>query len=400
MMNNINDILKALELLGGSASIEEITKKLCQEKHVIYDGYYKTIVSQVLLNNASKSSFSKLTKKWSIGACNEEKYLYVSDNKYFNTIREAMLELFDMSVSSGGAYFQIKGTTDCAWFPKYDDANPSWTNTLSEDGSIWREKPNNQEATNVENKRHLEEHKRYAFEFIKKDGRMKYRFTGVFQQTSIEDDGTRVYEIVDDKLLIRKQRYLLICNIAYMKYYKGITDNDQIIGGAGEYTSENHDGGEKENFLPHSDGITYGFVEAGYTDANHRGDINYAKKIEINNFSQKFKNSNHADGVRVVFIAKGQINDKHVIVGWYENARVYREKQIREGHLGYNITCSNDDAHLIPEKERTFEYPKKNNDESYNFGQSNVSYPYVSDNQTTLDLANRVNEYIDSMLNR
>lgn len=399
-MNKIENIIKTLELLGGSATLEELTKTLCRLKHIIFDSYYKLIVQQVLNNNKSLVSYSNLTKKWSLKSVstNENEYLYVSENRYFNTIRDAMLELFDMSVSSGGAYFKIKGTNDYAWFPKYDNANPSWTNTLSEDGRIWREKPNNQQATEVENNRHLEEHKRYAFEFVKNNGRMQYRFTGVFQQVRIDDDGTRVYEIVDDKLLIRREKYLLVCNVTYMKEYKGITDNDKIVGGAGQYTSDNHDGGEKENFLPHDDGMTYGFVEAGYTDAEHTGDINYAKKIDINNFSKKFKNFEYADGVRVVFIAKGPNNDKHVVVGWYENARVYRSKQFIEGHFGYNITCKNDDAHLILEEERTFEYPKKNDDGSYNFGQSNVSYPFIFNQQTTLNLANRLNEYIDSLL--
>lgn len=399
-MNKIENIIKTLELLGGSSTLEELTKTLCRSKHIIFDSYYKLIVQQVLNNNKSLVSYSNLTKKWSLKSVstNENEYLYVSENRYFNTIRDAMLELFDMSVSSGGAYFKIKGTNDYAWFPKYDNANPSWTNTLSEDGRIWREKPNNLQATEVENNRHLEEHKRYAFEFVKNNGRMQYRFTGVFQQIRIDDDGTRVYEIVDDKLLIRREKYLLVCNVTYMKEYKGIIDNDKIVGGAGQYTSDNHDGGEKENFLPHDDGMTYGFVEAGYKDAEHTGDINYAKKIDINNFSKKFKNSDYADGVRVVFIAKGPNNDKHVVVGWYENARVYRSKQFIEGHFGYNITCKNDDAHLILEEERTFEYPKKNDDGSYNFGQSNVSYPFIFNQQTTLNLANRLNEYIDSLL--
>lgn len=395
-MNNINEIIKVLKTLENNASIEDITKNLCKERHVIYDGYYKTIVTQTLENNKDKFTLSKLTNKWNFEVSNKEEYLFVSDNRYFNTIREAMLELFDMSVSSGGAYFKIKDSDDCAWFPKCPEKNSLWTNTLSEDRRIWREK-NNQENINTENNNHLEEHKRYAFEFVRHEGRYKYHFTGVFKQTSIEEDGTRVYEIVDDKLLIRRQKYLLVCNIAYMKEYRGITDDDYVVGGAGQFTTENHDGGEKENFLPHEDGITYGFVETGYTSGEHTGDINYARKIEINGFSKRFENSDYATNVRVVFIAKGPDN-KHIVVGWYENATVYREKQRNNGRFGYNITCNNNDAHLIPEQERIFAYPKKNEDGSHNFGQSNVSYPFNSDNEKTLKLANELYKYIDLML--
>ena len=43
-MNNIKQILDAIEALGGSASIEDVTKYLCKKNKIMYDGFLKTIV--------------------------------------------------------------------------------------------------------------------------------------------------------------------------------------------------------------------------------------------------------------------------------------------------------------------------------------------------------------------
>lgn len=402
-MNKIENIIKALESLDGSATLEELTKTLCKSKHIIFDNHYKSIVKQVLNNNKSSVSYSDLTKKWSLKSLglNENEYLYVSENRYFKTIREAMYELFGMKVSPRSACFKIIGTNDYAWFPKFDGANHKWTNTLSDDGRIWREKTNTIDATQVENNRHLEEDRRYVFAFEKVGNQRKYRFTGVFKQARIEEDGTRVYEIVDDKLLLKSSHpYMMICNISYMKEYKGITDDDKILGG-GRYPTENGDGGEKENFLSHDDGFTYGFVETNYIDSDKNlGDPSFAKQIHLEKLNPSFKENDEIEGVRVVFISKGPNNDKNVVVGWYNNAKIFRNRHSQNEMFSYNIMCANDDAHLISEGNRTFKYPKKNDDGTYNFGQQNVSYPYASGQESTIRLANELNDYLNSLLER
>ena len=140
-----------------------------------------------------------------------------------------------------------------------------------------------------------------------------------------------------------------------------------------------------------------GFVETLYSDVDeHLGDPAYAKSIRIENIDPSFKESEFIPDVRVVFISKGPNNERNVVVGWYDHAKVYRKRQAASEQFGYNIECASADAHLIPEEERTFEYPKKNEDGTFNFGQSNISYPRLFKQEATLSLVLRLNEYLDS----
>ena len=57
---------------------------------------------------------------------------------------------------------------------------------------------------------------------------------------------------------------VVFCNIAWMKNYRGITDEDQPYNG-GSFVKENNDAMEQKNFLP-INGKCYGFVM-------HRGQL-------------------------------------------------------------------------------------------------------------------------------
>lgn len=92
------------------------------------------------------------------------------------------------------------------------------------------------------------------------------------------------------------------------------------------------------------------------------GDPAFAKDIHIENIDPVFRGSDVATGIRVVFISKGPGYDKNVVVGWYENATVYRKRQSTDEQFGYNIKCAASDAFLVPDTERGFFYPKKNSD--------------------------------------
>ena len=342
---------------------------------------------QAILKANAKYRFNSAFKKWELCDTSDD-YLCVSDMNYFKTIREAMSYIFNKHVASQGVFFHYNELYD-VWFPQ--PSNDKWINELSEDGQLWYEKP-------IDSKKYDSTGKlRYAF-IKEKHG---YRFTGVFKFLKM-DGQTRVYEMVDDKVLIcGKKSYnmnMIICNIAYMKYYKGITDFDQIYGGGGKYPTQKKDGGEKKNFLPTSDGFTYGFVETNYLDnKKHLGDPQYAKTIHVENINPVFKNKNEATNVRVVFISKLMGNGKHVVVGWYDNAIVFRKRQRGANDFGYNIKCKNEDAHLIEEDKRIFNYPKKNEDGTYNFGQANVSYPYDLNTSATLKLVEKLNEYLNNL---
>lgn len=125
------------------------------------------------------------------------------------------------------------------------------------------------------------------------------------------------------------------------------------------------------------------------------GDPAFAKDIHIENIDPVFRGSDVATGIRVVFISKGPGYDKNVVVGWYENATVYRKRQSTDEQFGYNIKCAASDAFLVPDTERGFFYPKKNSDGTYNFGQSNISYPASFHQSATFALASSLIDYLD-----
>ena len=276
--------------------------------------------------------------------------------------------------------------------------NGNWENRFSPDGRVWTERPFDGHMTDMEPRI------RFVFAHDKFGGRRNvYKFTGAFKHIEIRDDGTRVFEIIDEKVPIKGKRMdasslgrLLICNIAYMKRYDGITDDDCILGGGGKYPTKNKDGGEKNNFHICQDGFSRGFVKTLYSDAeNHLGDPAFAKDIHIENIDPVFKGSDVATGIRVVFISKGPGYDKNVVIGWYENATVYRKRQSTDEQFGYNIKCSASDAFLVPDTERDFFYPKKNFYGTYNFGQSNISYPALFHQSATFALASSLIDYLD-----
>lgn len=390
-MNDIKHLIEIIKLNNGSASIDEMCEYFVEDQHILISSFHKDVMLKVLLFNSSLVRLNTATLKWELGAnASEDSYLYVKDNKLFRTIRIAMKAIFNKSVQSQGAYFTVDENYD-AWFPQ--NGNKDWSNTLSEDGKTWIEKPSHEDNYDTPNGK-------FRYSFLKtKEG---YKFVGVFVFDHM-DGNARIYKIVDDKVKIMGSKAvaknLIICNIGYMKYYNGVTEEDGFQGGGGKYTIENNDGGEKYNFCPREDGKIYGFVETNYTDQeNHLGEAAFAKNIIIEKINPIFKDKDTAEDVRVVFISKGPNNDKNVVVGWYENATVYRVRQEFEGAFGYNIVCDVENAHLLVEEDRTFKYPKKNDDGTFNFGQSNVSYPYSSGQESTIKLANELNKYIDDKL--
>ena len=395
----IEELIEIIKALGGEATIDEICKAFQKKWGMYIDSSFKSGIQHILAANPNLVRFNKFTKKWELGADNNlgTKYLYVSDQRFFKYIEDVMREIFAFrKVKSQCGYFEIDDR-HAAWFPQF--SNKEWTNTISEDGRFWYERPNDGHATGMETRL------RYVFAHDKFGTRSKvYKFTGLFEHKEIREDGTRVFEIIDDKVPIKGRkidtdslRRMIVCNVTYMKYYNGITEEDQIIGGGGKYPTENKDGGEKFNFRPNADGLIKGFVETGYTDGQ-TGNIDNAKGMLIENIDPAFKNQDFIDGVRVVFISKGPNNDKNVVVGWYDNAKVYRNRQTSSEQFGYNLECNAEDAHLIDEVNRIFEYPKKNDDETFNFGQSNVSYPRILRNESTQELVERLNKYLDSLL--
>lgn len=138
---------------------------------------------------------------------------------------------------------------------------------------------------------------------------------------------------------------ILFCNIAWMKYYLGTTEEDKPING-GSYIKENEDGGESYNFQDYN-GDCYGYV------------MLYGNMALEKHFEGVASNQPSVDDVLVIWVATNE-NGETRIVGWYKNATVYREDQYEraftnQNHdLHYRIKASAKDCYLLPEEQRTF----------------------------------------------
>lgn len=136
---------------------------------------------------------------------------------------------------------------------------------------------------------------------------------------------------------------IIYCRVGWMNAYQGSsTERPQ---GGGKYNIENI-GHEVYNYQGYN-GQYYGFVEAGVKNSIHVEKLCGDKKAE------------YADDVLAVWIAK-KPSGGQVIVGWYENARVYRTLQIvpneamverkLKTHDSYNIFSNK--VYLIDSTER------------------------------------------------
>ena len=164
---------------------------------------------------------------------------------------------------------------------------------------------------------------------------------------------------------------ILFCRGGYMKYYRGITNDDIQCVGGGKYNRENI-GHECCNFYKYDIGKCYGFVQS----KNSKLDID---RIAANTLPYANTNKSYIDNVTVIFVAQGKV------VGFYKNARAYRDLQKLEnpavpGIDDYFFECEINDAVLIDEKDRNC-FPIKQGEKNW-FGEANVFY---ADSEEILD---------------
>lgn len=135
----------------------------------------------------------------------------------------------------------------------------------------------------------------------------------------------------------------IFCNISWMKYYQGLSQEDRPKN-AGVLIKDPSDVFEKDNFRDFN-GKCYGYVRSG-------GQIQLDK-----HFRSVSQGAKELKGVTVVFCAA--LNEEEArIVGWYQNATVYREMVslplYDEEYLYFNFIADADDCVLLPEEHRTF----------------------------------------------
>ena len=143
---------------------------------------------------------------------------------------------------------------------------------------------------------------------------------------------------------------ILFFNTAWMDRYQGNAD-DKMQGG-GKHIEKYGWGGEMFNFKP-SKGKMFGYVQVG-------------GKINLNRLGAK-TSDDKIKGVTIIWVAKEPFSGGNYIVGWYENATVYRNVQEpnqnsnrnwNEHDLGYFVKANKSDTTLLSRDERTVQVPR------------------------------------------
>jgi hypothetical protein len=176
---------------------------------------------------------------------------------------------------------------------------------------------------------------------------------------------------------------IIFFNIGWMTKYQGKTKFDDIIGGGMNVWKTKY-GHEIFNFL-NCDGYCYGYVQPS----------NYSYKIKIERLGASIKDDS-LENVLVVWTARNPDKGGVYIVGWYENATVYRDyqenidkKRIYKGEaFDFFAKAKIKDCHLLPIVERTMRVPRGKG----GMGQSNV---WFADNNPKF-----VNKIRESLHNR
>lgn len=173
---------------------------------------------------------------------------------------------------------------------------------------------------------------------------------------------------------------ILFCNVGWMNQYDGI-DGDSIQRG-GSY-NEKSTGHEVCNFS-NVDSNVYGYVRP-------TGRVNIEKL-------GAGANDEHAEGVTVIWTA-GPDRGGTAIVGWYKDAKVYRDPepiknptrlQRENGISSYQISAKASDATLLPIEQRNFMIPRA---VKGGIGQSNVWY---ADKPESTELVERALRLVES----
>ncbi len=154
---------------------------------------------------------------------------------------------------------------------------------------------------------------------------------------------------------------VLFVRIGWMKFYAGAIDEKPV--GGGSYTKE-HIGSELFNFRPVGR-FLYGFAKGGSRES----------AFNLKRIDPRAGKSDELDQVTVVFVARHP-NGGQRVVGWYENATVYRKWEDHpiqpsyKKRVAFCIKAASAGARLLPTGWRTEPVPGGKG----GIGQSNVCY--------------------------
>ncbi len=152
---------------------------------------------------------------------------------------------------------------------------------------------------------------------------------------------------------------VIFCNIAWMKRYQGITEDD-VPKDDGSRKGEAKAVMEAVNFFSYR-GMCYGYVQ-------QKGSRLYPERLD-----KAAAGADVLDDVTVVWVADGKEGRR--IVGWYENAGMYRNVQTFEDGSRYYFAAKATDAYLIPVRKRDFPVPLASKEgKGKGMGQAGVWY--------------------------
>jgi len=189
---------------------------------------------------------------------------------------------------------------------------------------------------------------------------------------------------------------ILVCHIGWMAAYEGLVGQPDRIVGGGAWVKKHKDGGETCNFLACDDGQVYGHVETIKKKID--------RPISIELLGAK-PGASFVDHIDVVWTATNPNKGGRWVVGWYRDARVYRERvsfdktpspqHRREKHLqNYRITTKAENATLIPFKQRDIRLGRGKGW----IGQANWWFPEKQSNAAIRRFVNEVRRLLDTGL--
>lgn len=159
---------------------------------------------------------------------------------------------------------------------------------------------------------------------------------------------------------------IIYFNIGWMKEYNGPDANDPTIGAHGYLDAHDH-GAECYNFTRTPDGKVRGYRPPGRSE-----------KVNISRLGAS-SGDEYLDGVLVIWLAKAPGSGKTLIVGWYQDATVFRNAcdggMVLNGEQHYySVEALADDAVLLPPVAREFEVPSSRLKPGAGFGQKPTWY--------------------------
>ena len=179
-----------------------------------------------------------------------------------------------------------------------------------------------------------------------------------------------------------------------MKFYKGPKPGDEKPIGGGRFTKLGI-GGEAHNFL-NINGVMYGYFQPH---------MKSPYEINLSRIKQGCPDdADKIDNVLVIWFATHPIDRGQVVIGWYNNATVYRYRQEPNNmplrnNGGYYIKANVEDCVLLPISNRRFPVGHETEKtRAGNPGTANIFYVLDSQGEVK-DLTNENNEWIANLVN-